>query len=360
MLGKLPTPVCRNLARDNDQIKWTRDDLQTAIWKEIRVLECGLYATASPSSAPTSRAHATASFHASIKGGRPSTNTVRKKLQCAYCKGDHSPNTCTEVTDYQKRLEIVHKANLCFNNCLGNHKMSQCNSKFWCKLCKHKHHTSWFKPADISSGTQGSNTPVTLTSQSSQATPAQTTQTTPTTQSSQVGAHAAPVLRDFSQITISEDSYCPCYCEGVRIHRKIVFDEGSQHSFITEETANQLKLSRVKKDNVAIAPFGAEYSTPQATSVGQIHIATSSGDRISISVLIVPFRFMRIYFKRFYNKILCCKKWSHMLLAYLFCQNFGLIGISLVNTANDWLQCNWSCVCVFMTMSSSIKVSFCC
>ena len=200
------------------------------------MLECGLYATASPSSTPTSRAHATASFHASIKGGRPSTNAVRKKLQCAYCKGDHSPNTCTEVTDCQKRLEIVRKANLCFN-CLGNHKISQCNSKFRCKLCKHKHHTSLCKPSDTSSGTQGSNTPVPLTSQSSQATPAQTTQTTPTTQ---VGAHAAPVLRDSSQITISllKTAIAPVIGEGVRIHGNILFDEGSQHSFITKEIAN--------------------------------------------------------------------------------------------------------------------------
>ena len=34
MLGKLPAPVRRNLARDNDQIKWTVGDLQTAIRKE--------------------------------------------------------------------------------------------------------------------------------------------------------------------------------------------------------------------------------------------------------------------------------------------------------------------------------------
>lgn len=50
ILGKLPVPVRRNLARDYDQLKWTLDDLQAAVVKEIRVLENGLYTTNSPPS----------------------------------------------------------------------------------------------------------------------------------------------------------------------------------------------------------------------------------------------------------------------------------------------------------------------
>ena len=100
----------------------------------------GLYTNDSTSSLRTARSHATASFHVAIKGGRHTT-TVKKKPQCIYCKSEHSPITCSEVTDHQKRLEIVRKANLCFN-CLGNHKVTQCNSKFRCRHCRHKHHTS--------------------------------------------------------------------------------------------------------------------------------------------------------------------------------------------------------------------------
>ena len=50
ILGKLPIPVHKNLARDHDQLRWTLDDLQTAVVKEIRVLESGLYTTDSPTS----------------------------------------------------------------------------------------------------------------------------------------------------------------------------------------------------------------------------------------------------------------------------------------------------------------------
>ena len=187
ILGKLPAPVRRNLARDHDQTRWTLDHLQAAMLKEIRVLECGLY-TDSPSSLSTARTHATAAFHAAIKGGCQPTGAAKKKAHCVYCKGEHSPTTCSEVTDHQKRLEIIRKANLCFN-CLGNHKISQCHSKFRCKHCRNKHHTSLCKPIDSDPpkpSTQSSTTQEQPTSQPSQV--------APTTHSSQVSANAAPIL----------------------------------------------------------------------------------------------------------------------------------------------------------------------
>ena len=74
----------------------------------------------------------------------PPRNCKKKQL-CVYYKGDHSSSVCDIVTDVQKRLEIGKRGNLCFN-CLGNHKVSLCNSKFRYRNCKHKRHTSLWKP----------------------------------------------------------------------------------------------------------------------------------------------------------------------------------------------------------------------
>ena len=119
ILGKLPVPIRRNLARDHNELRWTLDDLQTAVVKEIRVLESGLYND--PSSSLSTRTHASASFQAAIKRAHHPNSTGKKKIYCVYCKGEHSSTTCPEVTGYQKRLKFVHKLNLCLN-CLGNHK----------------------------------------------------------------------------------------------------------------------------------------------------------------------------------------------------------------------------------------------
>ena len=51
---------------------------------------------------------------------------------------------------------------------------------------------------------------------------------------------------------------------------------------MTMETAAKLKLRPVSTENVAIAPFGP-------ISVGQIKVETTTGDKVLISVLTVPF-----------------------------------------------------------------------
>ena len=123
------------------------------------------------------------------------------------------PTTCSEVTDQQKRLEIVRKANLCFK-CLGNHKISsQCNSKFQCKHCRNKHHTSLCEPTDHDtpkSSKQEADTPVQPHSQQ----PAQ-----------QVNANAAPVLHGIHNnkeiplmtVTLLKTAIAPVIGEGIRI-----------------------------------------------------------------------------------------------------------------------------------------------
>ena len=48
-------------------------------------------------------------------------------------------------------------------------------------------------------------------------------------------------------------------------------------------------MTPVNTENIAIAPFEAEYSSPQPTSVGQVKVETTAGDRVPMSVLIVLF-----------------------------------------------------------------------
>ena len=69
----------------------------------------------------------------------------------------------------------------------------------------------------------------------------------------------------------------------------ILFDEGSHQLFITEEIAAKLKLTPINTENITIAPFGAKYSPPQSTPVGQVKVETTVGDKVPVSVLIVPF-----------------------------------------------------------------------
>ena len=282
ILGKLSPPTRRNLAREHSNLKWTIDELQAALLKEIRILESGLYTTDPVVSMSTTRTSpATASFHAGIKAVRSAAPSGKKKLLCVYCKGEHSPTSCNVVTDTQKRLEIIKRENLCFN-CLGSHKVAHCNSKFRCKNCKHKHHTSLCRPS--------SEEPKTNKSDAQEKPPQPPTQTvttlTPVSCESQQTKQTATTT---TTISLLKTAIAPISAEGLQISGNILFDEGSQRSFVTEEIAKRLNLKPIQSEHIAVAPFGAEYISAQHLSVAQINIESSTGCRIPISVLIVPF-----------------------------------------------------------------------
>ena len=90
-------------------------------------------------------------------------------------------------------------------------------------------------------------------------------------------------------ISLLKTAIAPISTNGLRIQGNILFDEGSQRSFITMDTATKLNVRLTNIEHVTIAPFGAEHTSPHRIAVGQINVETESGHTIPISVLIVPF-----------------------------------------------------------------------
>ena len=285
VLAKLSVPTRKNLAREHSNLDWSIDNHQAAILKEIRVMETGFY-TSDAQSSTTKGSYPTASFYAGIRGSRFNlSSNGKKKPLCVYCKGDHSPSMCEVVSDVQRRLDIVKKGNLCYN-CLGNHKVSLCNSKFRCKNCRHKHHTSLCKPI-----TEDPKQPDKRDSEVKGA-----TSLTQANTQTQTNMTMAPVSYDSNKsplttntISLLKTAVAPISAEGLRIQGNVLFDDGSQSSFITEEVAIKLKLKPTTSEHIAVAPFGAEYTSAQHLSVTCAYVETNSGERIPITVLIVPF-----------------------------------------------------------------------
>lgn len=77
---------------------------------------------------------------------------------CLFCNGKHSPTICHIVRDCEARISIIKEKRVCFN-CLGKHKVVNCQSHFKCRICKKTHHTSicyksqFLKPSSKSSVT---------------------------------------------------------------------------------------------------------------------------------------------------------------------------------------------------------------
>ena len=270
VLGKLPAEVRKNLAREHSNLEWTFDQLRDSIVKEIRVIEAG--ASVSPPQ-PEDHYRSTASFHT----GAISRPEQRKPPRCAFCKGSHPATQCDAIPDQSKRMDIVKLEKLCFN-CLGHHRVGQCQSKGHCKRCKERHHTS------LCRGTPNPQTPsIDSNSQNSSSeqsyAPSQTAKNLINTALS----HPQP-----TKVCFLKTAVATVRANNHSTQVNIWLDEGAQCSFITQSLADRLYLNSQRRECVAIAAFGALEASNQTLPVATIHLETTEGTEIPISVLITP------------------------------------------------------------------------
>ena len=75
---------------------------------------------------------------------------------------------------------------------------------------------------------------------------------------------------------------------GISLEGNILFDEGAQRSFISQDMAIKLNLLPCNKESISLASFGSTSATHTNLPTGIIQIQTVTGERIPISVLIAP------------------------------------------------------------------------
>ena len=280
IFGKLPKEIQRNLARDHSNAEWTLDEL-SSIMKEIRILETEIHTSRSLDQLfnPITPSMTTASFYTNTRQYSFQSSNSKRPTSCIYCKKQHSPNSCDVVTNPQDRLVIIKKNNLCFN-CLAHHKVSQCNSKFRCRHCKRKHHTSLCTDSIQSSVQEKTEPPKADATDSKKATIA----LTPAAQKSNVMQSAMQASSCLLKTAIAMVGSSA----GISLEGNILFDEGAQRSFISQDMAAKLNLQPTNKESISLASFGSTAATHTNLPTGVVQIQTVTGDKIPVSVLIAP------------------------------------------------------------------------
>lgn len=250
MLAKLPTETQRNLARDHGSDKWIIDELQTAVLWAVRILEMGIE---NPISSQGTLPIPTASFHTNTDKKPPRNPTEsQKKSTCVYCKRPHTPISCDAIREHQKQLDIIKCDKLCFN-CLGHHKVTQCNSKYRCRKCNRKHHTS------ICSSTKD-------TAENKDPLHGNTEDTTALTTLAPSN-HDEP-FRD--NVCLLRTAIATITTTDSEAEANILFDERSQGSFLTKDLADVLSLQPYKKEDICLSSFGTKHPLNKKMEVALI------------------------------------------------------------------------------------------
>ena len=265
--SKLSPETLRNLARANGTEQWTLNKLQKAILQEMHVLQMGTDSSAHHNNPTTP----TASFLASTdRKLSKALKDPQKQSICVFCKRSHALTACDAVKDTQKRIDIVRCNMLCFN-CLGRHKISQCKSKYRYRLCNHRHHTSICtdSPPAVTLLPQCqllAQAPVTAPTQQTLIQPLPQPSMTTLASESLISPTTTVFLLKTAIATITSSS------ENAEVEANILFDEGSQRSFLTEDLARALSLTPHHKEDIYLSSFSSRQPLNKTMDVAHINI----------------------------------------------------------------------------------------
>jgi hypothetical protein len=72
-----------------------------------------------------------------------STTTTQKSISCAKCSGEHYIHHCKEFIKFtpKERSDFIQNKKLCFNCFMPNHAVMKCNHPTNCRKCGRRHHT---------------------------------------------------------------------------------------------------------------------------------------------------------------------------------------------------------------------------
>ena len=154
-----------------------------------------------------------------------------------------------------------------------NHTSHECHSTLKCSVCGSRHHVSICTREVTRNSTKETNsrTHDQPTMQAQQLTPVNLM--TPVTTSLQCLNAKVPVLLQTAQsCTFNPDN------PGVSMRVRILFDSGSQRSYVTENLKWLLSLLQLSTETMLIKTFGSDKATKQSCDVECVGLGLRYGD----------------------------------------------------------------------------------
>ena len=196
--------------------------------------------------------------------------------KCVFCLGNHAPSQCKGIVDVNSRMCLAKRFRLCFL-CLGErHSVRQCKSSYKCKNCGGKHHLSLcLKGGNYNSSNYNHN--------GGESKSAPQGRDPENTYSNHVGVENGVLL----QTALSKVSSSPTTTRF--FNSRILFDSGSQRSYISNEFRKLLGLKTIRQERIILKTFGKSDDAIQTLDVVQIFIRSSVCKSFAIEVICVPF-----------------------------------------------------------------------
>ena len=263
IMSKLPQDVRLQIARNTAQDVWEMSELLSVIRKEVEAREIsdGIKVTPEKTKMAPHKPQTYGSAAALVANGQSPVN----KIQCVYCSGNHFSASCTKTSEVQARLEILKRDRRCFVCLKKGHRSNQCSNQRGCRRCSGRHHQSICNQLNSKinpdmqesaatrrgiEGVDGNQKNQEVHNQSETPNPnTHTVHVQGTTTTTSTDDKGKVMLQTATAIATNEDG-----SKSARV--KILFDSGSQRSYITNSLKSKLNIKPKKTETLHLNTFG--------------------------------------------------------------------------------------------------------
>jgi len=261
IMSKLPTDIRLQIARKSSNEVWDIEELLTTIKIEIEAREISEGASISNVNTriPTpQRPKPTASTL--VAREQRTENSFR--IQCAFCNGLHYSASCSNVTNIDARKDKLKESGRCYLCLRKGHQSRNCTSEKKCRQCQGVHHQSIctrkynVQETKESTTNKESNNSITSTN----ANISSTTAANP--------CKGTVLLQTARAVARNGTLTTPV---------RILFDTGSQRSYVKGSVQSQLKLKPTDKETLHLNTFGDSKYKKQQCEVFNLTIENKNG-----------------------------------------------------------------------------------
>ena len=278
LINKIPPDLQLTVSRKVPEAEWELKTLMSTIEEEIIARErLGQSRLPRRSDDKHSTKLPLTSTNLMTSGSSMATPT------CCYCSQPHRAADCTVVTQVDARKELLRKTGRCFSCLRKGHLSRKCRTAQRCQSCRGNHHLSiCHSREELEPRVKRGDTPT-----SSTATEAATSSLNPNAPGfnpTTLYVHTSrPVLLQTASAVVCN----PCLSGACRKLR-IVLDNGSQRSYLTQLAKDALRLQAIDQQRLAIAAFGSKRGDPQPCDLVRATVRTTDGQHTSIDLFVVP------------------------------------------------------------------------
>eukprot|EP00794_Sanderia_malayensis_P015519 gene15519-biopygen11979 len=244
VMTRLPSEIAIEVARKTTEDVWDIEEILEIVRKEIEAREVSTKVKMNDRRPDrTSQQQVSGTTRAFV------TADKQKQIQCFFCKNAHYASNCTVVQDVTKRKELLKNTRRCFLCMKIGHTAKRCQSTIKCRNCGKRHNTA------ICEGEKHEEVKAKEEESTS-------------TMASKV--REGVLLQTAQAIVYGDDK-----TKKTKIN--ILFDGGSQRSYITEELKKKLGLKGEKKETVNVNTFGTDKKIKNESELVTVNIEIDEG-----------------------------------------------------------------------------------